>query len=31
MAHYAIGDLQGCSDEREALLAKIAYIHGTDT
>ena len=31
MAHYAIGDLQGCYDELEALLAKIAFNHGTDT
>ena len=30
MAHYAIGDLQGCYDELEALLAKIAFNHGTD-
>lgn len=31
MAHYAIGDLQGCYDELEALLAKIDFNHGTDT
>ena len=31
MAHYAIGDLQGCYDELEALLAKIAFNHGIDT
>ncbi len=31
MAHYAIGDLQGCYDELQALLAKIGFNHGTDT
>lgn len=31
MAHYAIGDLQGCYDELEALLAKIGFNHGSDT
>lgn len=31
MAHYAIGDLQGCYDELEALLAKIDFNPGTDT
>ncbi|MDO5638502.1 MAG: symmetrical bis(5'-nucleosyl)-tetraphosphatase [Neisseria sp.] len=31
MAHYAIGDLQGCYDELEALLAQINFNHGTDT
>ena len=31
MAHYAIGDLQGCYDELEALLAKIEFNPGTDT
>lgn len=31
MAHYAIGDLQGCFDELTALLAKLNFNHGTDT
>ena len=31
MAHYAIGDLQGCYDELQALLAKIGFNRGTDT
>ncbi|UOO82622.1 symmetrical bis(5'-nucleosyl)-tetraphosphatase [Uruburuella testudinis] len=31
MAHYAIGDLQGCYDELEALLAKIGFNPGNDT
>ena len=31
MAHYAIGDVQGCFDELEALLAKIGFNHGCDT
>lgn len=31
MAHYAIGDVQGCFDELEALLAKIGFNHGSDT
>ncbi|XXQ67959.1 symmetrical bis(5'-nucleosyl)-tetraphosphatase [Neisseriaceae bacterium B1] len=31
MAHYAIGDLQGCFDELAALLAKLDFNHGTDT
>lgn len=31
MAHYAIGDLQGCYQELTALLDKIAFNHGTDT
>ncbi|MDO4878591.1 MAG: symmetrical bis(5'-nucleosyl)-tetraphosphatase [Neisseria sp.] len=31
MTHYAIGDIQGCFDELQALLAKLAFNHGTDT
>lgn len=31
MAHYAIGDLQGCYDELAALLEQIEFNHGTDT
>ena len=31
MAHYAIGDLQGCYNELDALLHKIGFNHGTDT
>lgn len=31
MAHYAIGDLQGCFDELKTLLAAIGFNHGTDT
>ncbi|ASK26413.1 symmetrical bis(5'-nucleosyl)-tetraphosphatase [Neisseria chenwenguii] len=31
MAHYAIGDVQGCFDELAALLAKLGFNHGTDT
>ncbi|WP_107928857.1 symmetrical bis(5'-nucleosyl)-tetraphosphatase [Neisseria animaloris] len=31
MAHYAIGDIQGCFAELTALLAKIGFNHGTDT
>lgn len=31
MAHYAIGDIQGCFDELTLLLDKIAFNHGTDT
>ncbi|MDO4433479.1 MAG: symmetrical bis(5'-nucleosyl)-tetraphosphatase [Alysiella sp.] len=31
MAHYAIGDLQGCFDELSALLAQIGFNHGSDT
>ncbi len=31
MAHYAIGDLQGCYDELQHLLHKIGFNHGTDT
>lgn len=31
MAHYAIGDIQGCFDELTALLGKIGFNHGTDT
>ena len=31
MAHYAIGDLQGCYNELNALLHKIGFNHGTDT
>ncbi|MCP1660360.1 symmetrical bis(5'-nucleosyl)-tetraphosphatase [Neisseria perflava] len=31
MAHYAIGDIQGCYDELDALLHKISFNHGTDT
>lgn len=31
MAHYAIGDLQGCFDEFQALLAKIGFNPGVDT
>ncbi|HHO0615679.1 TPA: symmetrical bis(5'-nucleosyl)-tetraphosphatase [Neisseria meningitidis] len=31
MAHYAIGDIQGCFDELTALLDKIGFNHGTDT
>lgn len=31
MAHYAIGDIQGCYDELTALLKKIDFNHGTDT
>ncbi|MCF7528707.1 symmetrical bis(5'-nucleosyl)-tetraphosphatase [Neisseria lisongii] len=31
MAHYAIGDIQGCYDELTALLHKIGFNHGNDT
>lgn len=31
MPHYAIGDLQGCYSELEALLNQINFNHGTDT
>lgn len=31
MAHYAIGDLQGCFDELTALLAQLDFNHGKDT
>ena len=31
MAHYAIGDLQGCLNEFEALLAEIGFTPGRDT
>lgn len=31
MAHYAIGDIQGCYDEFTTLLATIGFNHGTDT
>ncbi|EGV36300.1 symmetrical bis(5'-nucleosyl)-tetraphosphatase [Neisseria weaveri] len=31
MAHYAIGDVQGCFDELSALLQKLDFNHGTDT
>ena len=31
MAHYAIGDIQGCFDELTALLHKIDFNHGSDT
>ncbi len=31
MAHYAIGDVQGCCDELLKLLSKIAFNFGTDT
>lgn len=31
MAHYAIGDIQGCFDEFTALLAAIGFNPGTDT
>lgn len=31
MAHYAIGDIQGCYDELSVLLEKIDFNHGTDT
>lgn len=31
MAHYAIGDLQGCCDELLALLNQIDFNHGKDT
>lgn len=31
MAHYAIGDLQGCYDELNALLAQLDFNHGRDT
>ena len=31
MAHYAIGDIQGCFDEFTLLLDKINFNHGTDT
>ncbi len=31
MSHYAIGDLQGCFDEFQDLLAHIGFSHGRDT
>ncbi|STZ76285.1 symmetrical bis(5'-nucleosyl)-tetraphosphatase [Bergeriella denitrificans] len=31
MAHYAIGDIQGCYDELAALLALLGFNHGKDT
>jgi len=31
MAHYAIGDIQGCFDELQALLHKTGFTHGRDT
>lgn len=31
MAHYAIGDVQGCFDELQLLLFKIGFNYGTDT
>lgn len=31
MAHYAIGDLQGCYDELDALLKQLDFNHGRDT
>lgn len=31
MAHYAIGDIQGCYQELQLLLQKINFNHGTDT
>ncbi len=31
MAHYVIGDIQGCYDELQALLQQIGFNHGTDT
>lgn len=31
MAHYAIGDIQGCYDELLLLLGKIGFNHGSDT
>lgn len=31
MAHYAIGDIQGCFDELQRLLAEIAFQPGRDT
>ena len=31
MAHYAIGDLQGCFAEFQELLARIGFSHGRDT
>lgn len=31
MAHYAIGDLHGCFDELNVLLAETGFNHGTDT
>lgn len=31
MAHYAIGDVQGCFDELTALLATLDFQHGKDT
>ncbi|MGF6147058.1 Bis(5'-nucleosyl)-tetraphosphatase [symmetrical] [Kingella potus] len=31
MAHYAIGDIQGCFDEFQALLHKTGFCHGRDT
>ncbi|MDO4640879.1 MAG: symmetrical bis(5'-nucleosyl)-tetraphosphatase [Neisseria sp.] len=31
MAHYAIGDIQGCYDELQLLLHKIGFNHGIDT
>ena len=31
MAHYALGDIQGCFDELQALLHKTGFTHGRDT